>query len=476
MRPQIRNAIEARGIQQQPYFQLASSSTTKNNESKWTVDKFVKTLRANGTLVINQYATRKSVMGEKIPPPPHIKLKIKIETRSVSVPGHPVAYNIQINASVPIDQIKELDGSIRWKNVLEWTNLKWNEKFGVLIKECKKDAKYAWIGDMSELFTEKVTSSYEHFGNTYINKNQERRKILHVVEGTVESEGTDGDRTTIHTVSPSQEWDRSHRLPILSTTTMVLPMRRQSMFVLQYKRVDERQINYAQTPSDIVKEQIIDRKQFHTLQPTLQRRVLPGNVEFMEMRVATPVFVSWQNVEKLRTIAKVICTRKGVRGFEYEWYNEFRSYVKSLGRPIKEERRRIHLLYKSATDVFRNSTDFIVKIGQKVRFKRSEYGGFVWKTATKDILSPDHHKKILMELTVAYASLTRNKLNDYDLREAIVKLIYRYFRYDGNINNNMLNDMKDRVIVVGASDRSLFKESARDRRHRWYLSQVVAIK
>ena len=411
MRPQVIQAIETHGIQHQKYFQLESTKNN-NNRSRWTLYKFVKTLENNGTLIINQYAKRKSVTGHDIPPPLHIKLKIKLKLS--------LNNTININASVPVDQIKEQDGSIKWKNILDWTNRKWNEKFGVLIREWKNGDKYAWIGDISELFTEKKTSKYEHFGNTYISKKQNRRQILHI-----------------------------GHIPILSTTT-VLPLKRSVMFMLWFREVDKREIDHCY-PVDVVNEQIVRRKNFHSLRPTLQRRDIGSDgyvdVQFMEMRVPTPVFIPWDDVEKLRTVAQVICTRRGVMGFHEGRYIQYLKYVESLDKPVEEERKRIHQLYESASHIFRKSTDYIVRINQEVRIEINQMGKKVWKRATNNILSPEKHKEILMDLSRGYDSLESNKLNDYELRKSIKMLLSKYFAYHGVIGSDLIERIQRGAVV-----------------------------
>ena len=74
-------------------------------------------------------------------------------------------------------------------------------------------------------------------------------------------------------------------------------------------------------------------------------------------------------------------------------------------------------------------------------------GKKVWKRATNNILSPEKHKEILMDLSRGYDSLESNKLNDYELRKSIKMLLSKYFAYHGVIGSDLIERIQRGAVV-----------------------------
>jgi len=443
MRPRLRKAVRARGMEKKPYF-TTSTMGQKRKTKKWTTVRFLDTVQKNGHFVINQFAKRKSRLNEKRNVTRHIKLKISMKVTLTWKEKKKKEFTVNVRAAVPIYKVKEgKDQPIQWKKVLEWTNKHWNQKFGKVLEDIEMDPHLLLRldGMTTTLFTEKTTPGYEDFGNTYV-QNEKSRRILHV------------------NIRPSSYY--TSYVPILSTTKMVLHSDENLDFMLTFKEVDLNLGRIERIPNKVKRKRIVPRQNFKniTLVEEDQDCFGPTNEIYLtkiftliERRARDQVFVSIKDARAMRTIAQVIVVRKNVLMYHRETYQTFKQYKKSLKpRTIIEERKRLNEVYDSAVIEFKNSDAFIVKIHQSVLLKGEKRKRI---SAMNDILDPDHHKNTLEALSHAYESSHGNKLNDMELRSNISDLLRQYFalyRHKFDDKDDIVQTIKNFALVSWHSD------------------------
>lgn len=454
MRPRLRKAVRARGMEKKPYFTTPTMGQ-KRKLKKWTTERFLDTVQKSGHFVINQYAKGKTRLGKDIPPPPHIKLKISMRVTLTwySTKGKEKKkkkLTVNVRASVPIDSVKEKDQPIQWKKVLEWTNKHWKQKFGKVLEDIKMDPHLLLhLDGMTTLFTEKTTPDFEHFGNTYV-QNEKSRNILHI------------------NIRPSSYYPPLYNspsyVPILSTTKMVLHSDENLDFMLTFKEVDLNLGRIERIPNKVKRKRIVPRQNFKKIPLVEEDQDCFGPHDttkiftLIERRARDQVFVSVEDARAMRTIAQVIAVRKNVVMYDRKAYQTFKQYKKSLKpRTLAEERKRLNELYESAVLAFEQSKVFLVKKHHGyVLLKGKERKRIA---ATNNILDPDHHKNTLEDLQRAYFSSHRNKLNDIELRRKVSDLLEQYFGYrrdglDDEDSYDIVQHIKNFALVAQTGPRS----------------------